>query len=260
MNNMLLAANSQITTMSSREIATLVEARHDNVKRAVERLAERGVIALPPMEDERVVDSLGRPRTESVYRIGKRDSYVLVAQLSPEFTGRLVDRWQELESARSQSLVSQQPGVAELVQAADIMASALRLEGSARLLAMRSFSAANCPQLLPMIPDYAIDAPTVAGGAESSLPTESATALLKKFGDGMRTVVFNKLCEAAGLLEQKSRVSSKGKTIKFWCVTENGLQYGKNVTSPQSPLHTQPHWYSDRFPELMNQLSQEVAA
>jgi hypothetical protein len=31
------------------------------------------------------------------YRFGKRDSYVIVAQLSPDFTARLVDRWQELE-------------------------------------------------------------------------------------------------------------------------------------------------------------------
>ncbi len=29
---------------------------------------------------------------------GKRDSIVVVAQLSPEFTARLVDRWQELEA------------------------------------------------------------------------------------------------------------------------------------------------------------------
>jgi phage antirepressor YoqD-like protein len=37
-------------------------------------------------------------QTVSEYQIGKRDSYVVVAQLSPEFTARLVDRWQELES------------------------------------------------------------------------------------------------------------------------------------------------------------------
>lgn len=30
---------------------------------------------------------------------GKRDSIIVVAQLSPEFTARLVDRWQELEKA-----------------------------------------------------------------------------------------------------------------------------------------------------------------
>lgn len=83
-------------TMSSRDIAELVGARHDNVRRTVERLAERGVIALPPLE-EKPTD--GRPTLEYVFsgERGKRDSIVVVAQLSPEFTARLVDRWQELE-------------------------------------------------------------------------------------------------------------------------------------------------------------------
>ncbi|MDF0605402.1 phage antirepressor KilAC domain-containing protein [Neisseriaceae bacterium TC5R-5] len=79
--------------MSSREIAELVEARHDSVKRAIERLVERGVIQLPPLVE--VKNHLSQ--TVQEYRIGKRDSYVIVAQLSPEFTARLVDRWQELE-------------------------------------------------------------------------------------------------------------------------------------------------------------------
>lgn len=81
-------------TMSSREIAELVDSRHDKVKQSIERLAERGVIGLPPLGE--YLDSLGRKAAE--YRIGKRDSYVIVAQLSPEFTARLVDRWQELEA------------------------------------------------------------------------------------------------------------------------------------------------------------------
>jgi phage regulator Rha-like protein len=80
-------------TMSSREIAELVGSRHDDVKRSIVRLAERAVIGLPPLAE--YLDSLGRKATE--YQIGKRDSFVIVAQLSPEFTARLVDRWQELE-------------------------------------------------------------------------------------------------------------------------------------------------------------------
>lgn len=84
-------------TMSSREIAELVELRHDNVKRTIETLAERGVVR-PQVEDEAGADALGRPRITRVYLLDKRDSYVVVAQLSPEFTGRLVDRWQELEA------------------------------------------------------------------------------------------------------------------------------------------------------------------
>jgi anti-repressor protein len=34
-----------------------------------------------------------------VYLLTKRDTYVIVAQLSPAFTARLVDRWQALENA-----------------------------------------------------------------------------------------------------------------------------------------------------------------
>ncbi|ABE64090.1 Uncharacterized phage-encoded protein-like protein [Nitrobacter hamburgensis X14] len=94
-------ATGAAPTMSSREIADLVEKRHDNVKRTIETLVERGVIVRPQFEDEHSTDALGRSRTERVYRIGKRDSYVIVAQLSPEFTARLVDRWQELETQAS---------------------------------------------------------------------------------------------------------------------------------------------------------------
>ncbi|EON13423.1 MULTISPECIES: phage antirepressor KilAC domain-containing protein [Pandoraea] len=79
--------------MSSREIADLVESRHDNVKVTIERLVARGVIASPATQEKATA---GRPVTE--YLIGKRDSFVIVAQLSPEFCARLVDRWQELEA------------------------------------------------------------------------------------------------------------------------------------------------------------------
>lgn len=84
-------------TMSSREIAELVEKRHDNVLRTIESLAQRGAIGLP--QSEEVPNDGPGPRTIRQYRVGKRDSYVIVAQLSPEFTARLVDRWQELELA-----------------------------------------------------------------------------------------------------------------------------------------------------------------
>ena len=81
-------------TMSSLEISDLVESRHDNVKVAIERLAARGVIQLPALQEVR--NHIGQ--IVSVYPLEKRDSYVVVAQLSPEFTARLVDRWQELEA------------------------------------------------------------------------------------------------------------------------------------------------------------------
>lgn len=86
--------------MSSREIAELVGSRHDNVRVTIERLAERGVIALPALQEKKTA---GRPSIEYVFsgENGKRDSIIVVAQLSPEFTARLVDRWQELEQQQA---------------------------------------------------------------------------------------------------------------------------------------------------------------
>jgi len=98
-------------TMTSREIADLVGSRHDDTKRSIERLANQGVIVQPPVADEPGQDALGRPRTTQVYVFsgekGKRDSIVVVAQLSPEFTARLVDRWQELERMVNQPKIPQ---------------------------------------------------------------------------------------------------------------------------------------------------------
>jgi len=84
---------TQSPKMSSREIAEVVESRHDSVKRTMETLAEKQLIAFTQTVEK---ETGGRPG--SIYHVNKRDSYIVVAQLSPEFTARLVDRWQELES------------------------------------------------------------------------------------------------------------------------------------------------------------------
>lgn len=83
-------------SMTSLEIAELVEKRHDNVKRTIQTLVERRVIALPHFEEKATA---GRPIGFFTFKgeKGKRDSIIVVAQLCPEFTARLVDRWAELE-------------------------------------------------------------------------------------------------------------------------------------------------------------------
>lgn len=90
-----LTSATSAQTMSSREIAELVESRHDSVKRSMETLRYKGVISFT-QSVETSHDGAGA-RPVEVYLVNKRDSYVVVAQLSPEFTARLVDRWQELE-------------------------------------------------------------------------------------------------------------------------------------------------------------------
>ena len=54
-------------TMTSKQIAVVVEKRHDNVKRTIESLADQAVIVRPQIEGEQFKDSMGRNRTESSF-------------------------------------------------------------------------------------------------------------------------------------------------------------------------------------------------
>lgn len=97
-----LTLQNQEIQMTSLEISELTGSRHDSVKRTIERLSSAEIIARPPMVVEQSIDANGQRRFTDVLvfsgNAGKRDSIVVVARLSPEFTARLVDRWQELES------------------------------------------------------------------------------------------------------------------------------------------------------------------
>ena len=89
-------------SMTSLEIAELVEKRHDNVKRTIENLVNANIISNPQIEDG-IKSANGVIPKVYVFtgEKGKRDSIIVVAQLCPEFTARLVDRWAELEKQAS---------------------------------------------------------------------------------------------------------------------------------------------------------------
>ena len=94
----LIQASSNLT-MSSREIADLLDKQHGNIKISAERLADKGVIGTLAVQE---FEHNGNTYTE--YLLTKRDSLILVAQNSPEFTARIVDRWQELEAQQGPKL------------------------------------------------------------------------------------------------------------------------------------------------------------
>ncbi|MFY9995043.1 MAG: phage antirepressor KilAC domain-containing protein [Leclercia sp.] len=101
-------------TMSSREIADLVQSKHSDVKRSAERLVTGGVLTAPLAQ----FDFEHNGNVYQEYRFNKRDSLVVVARLSPEFTAAVVDRWQELEEGRNISVPRSLPEALRL--AADL--------------------------------------------------------------------------------------------------------------------------------------------
>lgn len=95
----------------------------------IETLASKGVIGAPQIVE--YLDSLGRPASE--YQIGERDSYIIVAQLSPEFTARLVDRWQELETQTAPQFAIPQNLSQALRLAADLSDQKAQAEAAQKL-------------------------------------------------------------------------------------------------------------------------------
>lgn len=81
-------------TMSSREIAELVEACHNDVVATIERLFVKGL--LRSSRKTRREDTGGRPI--EVYDLIERDSHLVVSGYSDEHRARVIDRWQELEA------------------------------------------------------------------------------------------------------------------------------------------------------------------
>lgn len=235
------------TTMSSREIASVTGKRHDNVLRDIAAMLKDLKVDLLRFED---IYMDGRNREQLQYLLDREHTDCLLTGYSAPMRMKVIRRWRELEQqqgAREQVMLNGTKVVGEIA----IMECFTRLLKPAPScqMAMLTKIAQNNGLDPKFLPGYAVDAaPDAAGG--SSMATKSATALLKDSGICVSPAAFNRALETKGFLKQLQRKNSKQEMVDFWSVTDQGLRFGKNLTNPQSPRETQPHWYVDRFLEL----------
>ena len=244
--------NGSLRTMTSREIAELTGKQHKNVMTDIRKmLDELGLTSAGFAAD--VPDSYGR--MQPCFNLPKRETMILVSGYSIPMRARIIDRWEALETGKAKPAMVAQPysAAVEAIQVADALAKMLRLEGSARLDMAQKAVKIRAPDLLPMVPVYAIDAPS-GSGAGSSEATASLSALMKANDIKGTAATMNVRLEMHGFLEKKTRAGQSGEK-SFWSVTEAGQKYGKNLTSPQNQRETQPHWYLDKFLDLMSTIN-----
>ncbi|HHA1306240.1 TPA: phage antirepressor N-terminal domain-containing protein [Enterobacter kobei] len=181
-----------------------------------------------------------------------------VLQYQAECDDVLYDYWTKGAAvnprARAEPARAPVPGLT--TSSADTIAAGVALlDGSRKLLHLSDSSvlaglrklqhAAGLPDLLPV---YAVDAPPDATGG-SSEPTASLRQLLVEHGVQLSAQkAYARLAEL-GIVEQKTRSSTRGEK-HYWCFTETGLKYGKNLTAPGTPRAMQPHFFETRFDEL----------
>ena len=245
-----------VRTMSTREIAELTGKRHDNVMADAKAMLEELGGGVPEIQDTPYTHQQNG-QTYREYLLPKRESLILVSGYSVSMRARIIDRWEALESGKAQPLAMQAGGAVEAMAVAEALANMLRLDGSARLDVARKALEITAPHLLAMAPVYAIDAPT-GSTAGSSEATASLTTLLKRHGHKVSAAACNVALKDLGILEAKTRPSTKG-VAYFWSLTDAGLRYGKNVSSPKNQRETQPHWYESKFSELAHLLRIEGA-
>lgn len=197
-------------TMDSLEISELVESRHDNVKTTMERLGAKGVIQLPASQE--VKNHLGQ--TVKVYSVGKRDSHVVVAQLCPEFTARLVDRWQELEQKVASNLL---PNFANPAAAARAWAEQFEQRQIAQ--AERDDAVRTKAQIGSKREATAM--------AKASAASREATRLKEQLGFNARHATAKAVKKATGV-----DYGPQWRKLKAWC-KDNGAE----PTAVQDPLY-----------------------
>lgn len=242
-------ANSTALTMSSREIASLVAKELSHVHRDIRSM-------LDSLKDDPLLDHVKEEKDvrgyTSTFHLNKELTLTLVAGYNVKLRLAIIKRWQELEE--KERFQSKLDTTAEQdIRILSAVSDMLRLSESGRIGMVRKYIENETPKLKHYLPAYAIDAPIGTTTGSSSEVTKSATELLSQFNAGVNARKFNELLSAKGLLETKTRQSTSG-TKAFKCITEKGLKYGKNLTSDKNQKETQPHWYVNKFPELLNEL------
>lgn len=84
--------------MTSLEIAALTGARHDSIKRSINRMSEKGFFTLPPTLE--VSSETFGPKKITAFSLCEAESLLVVAQVKPEVMVRLVTRWKQLEEEK----------------------------------------------------------------------------------------------------------------------------------------------------------------
>jgi len=248
-----------IVSMDSRELAKFSGKRHHNVLRDIEKMIK----ALPELiEIETNSNVSSSPIVESIY-IGNnnepRKTYILdkhavitlVTGWSAPLRYRISKRLEELElshnSRQPASPVSDMPiispAMAVDMQFASMASAILRLSDTSKLR-MLTTVAENHGASTNLLPSYTDEKLTRALGD-----------LLKDHGSQLSARAANPILMALGYLEERERRGAHSSTKRFKSITEAGLTFGKNETSPQNPNQTQPRYYVERFPALLDQIN-----
>ena len=96
----LLTFNNELT-MSSREIATLCNKRHDNVMADIRKMLDELDIYAPDFSGTFITE---QGNQYECFNLPKRECLILVSGYNVKIRTKIIDRWQQLEQAKTKLL------------------------------------------------------------------------------------------------------------------------------------------------------------
>ena len=228
----------------SREVAEMVEKRHDNLLRDIDDYVQIMETSILRDASGLQISDFFMPNEYQIgnrkyrcYDITKKGCEMVANKLTGEkgvlFTAAYVTKFNDMEQTLHQPLK-----VDVSLHIAESAFRELRLPDSGKL-AIYSKICKEYNVSDKILPDYADEE-----------VTKSLSDLLKQFNVGMSATKVNQILLDKGILEQKTRKAKSSIKI-FWSLTESGLKYGKNLISPANPRETQPHYYEKKFEDLI---------
>ena len=98
MNDLMI---NQVLTMSSREIATLCDKRHDNVMADIRKMLDELDIYAPDFSGTFITE---QGNQYECFNLPKRECLILISGYNVKIRTKIIDRWQQLEQATAPRL------------------------------------------------------------------------------------------------------------------------------------------------------------
>lgn len=235
-------------TITSLEVAEMVGKEHNKLLRDIRNYASQlteAKIGLSDFFDESTYkDSTGR--ILPCFNVTKKGCEFIANKLTGTkgavFTARFINRFHDMEDYIQKE---DKNIIVKGISVVKFIADDLNVNTASRILMYENY----CNDVgIPtgFLPKYEHN---------GSREMKAATHLLKENDCGISALKFNSLMIEHGLLEEKERASSSGKTKKYKALTNSGLKYGENAVNPHNQKEVQPLYYADSFMELYNMIT-----
>jgi len=254
MNNLTLVNKNQTWYADSREVAEMVEKEHKHLLRDIENyiqilespILDYGVTMLvSDFFQESSYQLEGSNRKYKCYLITRKGCDMIANKMTGEkgvlFTATYVTKFEEMENViKTASYMPREITKVDVsLKIAESVFRELRLPDTGKIKVYSK-----------ICDEYEVGKEMLPAYTEEKI-TRSLSELLKQFGAEISAIKANRILLEKGILEQKVRPKSKGDTKTFYSLTEKGLEFGKNLISPANERETQPHYYEDKFGELV---------